>query len=402
MDDKKAIKILGLSESFTGEELKKAFRDLIKKNHPDNYDQASSEVKEKASEKTREYVEAYEYLKARYFLGGDDLKKRVNFKSHYNNSAEYEYVSSLAEKGVLVQKLKKMTFANIFNQDSEIELILKELQKIYQKYSMIIMYDSDKTPSEWFEIASAEVRKQYNILGLTYFKKYGIDKQEIYSEFTLEAFWNELYEIRKSYENNGNVIKRLNDECEKYKKYFGYEYLKNDILKEIKYCVERIKKIHDNTYMQLFIDIMHENIEDYFSNYIELVLRESLEEYNYLITHSGLLKSRIDKKVNEVLVYLKENNFEDKKTKKAIKEFETEILKMIYKDIDLIIDNLQSNLLVSYEKRRRELQLEKRYDVEMNLTIVFKAVQKVLNGIKYGDVELVEALKALAKFNIDI
>ena len=401
MDDRKAIKILGLSEVFSFNELKKAFRELLKKNHPDNYDQESSEVKEKASEKTREYIEAYEYLKNKYFPN-DDLKKKINISyNHHKTSSEYEYTSSLALKRSLIYKLEKMTYANIFNQEPEIELILKELKRIYQKFSMIIMYDSDKTPSEWFEIASDEVKKLYNILGEVYFEKYGIDKQSINCEFTLESFWNELYEIRKSYENIGNVVKRLSDECEKYQKYYGYKYLKNFILKEIKYCAERIRKINGNTYIQLFIDIMHENIEDYFSNYIELILRESLEEYNYLITYSELLKSRIDKNVNEVLLYLKENNFDDKKTKNAIKVFQNEIVKMIYKDIDLIIDDLQSNLHSSYEKRKRELELEKRYDDELNLTIVFNGVQKLLIGIKHGDAELLEALKVLVKFNIN-
>ena len=68
MNDSEAIKILGLGNSFTGEEELSAFRDRAKKYHPDNNDNATNEMMSKINA-------AHSFLRNKYFPKGSDTKK---------------------------------------------------------------------------------------------------------------------------------------------------------------------------------------------------------------------------------------------------------------------------------------------------------------------------------------
>ncbi|WP_297599009.1 DnaJ domain-containing protein [uncultured Cetobacterium sp.] len=61
-DKTKYYKILGVQEGVTPEELKKAYRDLAKKHHPDRYANADEEVRAMHERKFKEINEAYEKL----------------------------------------------------------------------------------------------------------------------------------------------------------------------------------------------------------------------------------------------------------------------------------------------------------------------------------------------------
>jgi len=56
-------KVLGVSKNATDEEIKKAYRELARKYHPDNYQQ-NPDLAELASEKMKEVNEAYERIQA--------------------------------------------------------------------------------------------------------------------------------------------------------------------------------------------------------------------------------------------------------------------------------------------------------------------------------------------------
>lgn len=59
--DLKSLKILNLDEDATETEIKEAYRNLLKKYHPDNIPKYP-EMQKTASEKTRKIVEAYRKL----------------------------------------------------------------------------------------------------------------------------------------------------------------------------------------------------------------------------------------------------------------------------------------------------------------------------------------------------
>lgn len=81
--------ILGVHRNSTEEEIKKAYRDLAKKYHPDNY--SDPNMAELAGEKMKEVNEAYEYIK------NDLLNGRTGGENSYTGSvyAEVRYLINM-------------------------------------------------------------------------------------------------------------------------------------------------------------------------------------------------------------------------------------------------------------------------------------------------------------------
>ncbi|MGL5088048.1 MAG: DnaJ domain-containing protein [Cetobacterium sp.] len=61
-DKSKYYNVLGVQEGVTPEELKKAYRELAKKHHPDRYANATQETRDMHEKKFKEINEAYEKL----------------------------------------------------------------------------------------------------------------------------------------------------------------------------------------------------------------------------------------------------------------------------------------------------------------------------------------------------
>ena len=62
MNWSKALGILGFDEEPSREELKKAYRQLVKANHPDKFQLAGKEAMAAATERIKEINRAYDYL----------------------------------------------------------------------------------------------------------------------------------------------------------------------------------------------------------------------------------------------------------------------------------------------------------------------------------------------------
>lgn len=62
-EEDKYARVLGLSTIFTATEVKRAYRELLFKYHPDKVNHLGTEFKSIAEEKTREIVKAYDYFR---------------------------------------------------------------------------------------------------------------------------------------------------------------------------------------------------------------------------------------------------------------------------------------------------------------------------------------------------
>lgn len=107
-------KVLGVSPSATEDEVKKAYRELIKKYHPDNY--SGSPLEDLASEKMKEVNEAYDEIMRQRKTGG-----RNYAKSSYSSNAgsNYNDVRNLIRSNRIADAEQILEGVPTSNRDSE-------------------------------------------------------------------------------------------------------------------------------------------------------------------------------------------------------------------------------------------------------------------------------------------
>lgn len=88
--------ILGVREGASKEEIKKAYRELAKKYHPDQY--GANPLKDLAEEKMREINEAYEYLMRN--SSDSDSSSSFTSSNNYNNTNNYRNTNSYGSPNV--------------------------------------------------------------------------------------------------------------------------------------------------------------------------------------------------------------------------------------------------------------------------------------------------------------
>lgn len=97
---KDPYEVLGISKDATQEEIKKAYRTLAKKYHPDNY--ANNPLSDLAEEKFKEINEAYEQLSGGNNTNGSSHSSAyTGSRSHSGGAGEFARIRNLINMGNL-------------------------------------------------------------------------------------------------------------------------------------------------------------------------------------------------------------------------------------------------------------------------------------------------------------
>ncbi len=67
-EEERYARVLGLSTMITATDVKRAYRELLAKYHPDKVNHLGNEFKRIAEVKTREILEAYDYFREKYHI----------------------------------------------------------------------------------------------------------------------------------------------------------------------------------------------------------------------------------------------------------------------------------------------------------------------------------------------
>ncbi len=374
-------KILGVSKNATEEEIKKGYRSLAKKYHPD-----MNPNNKEAAEKFREASEAYEVL------GNKDKRKQ------YDNGI-YDSSNSKVKQNQTADAIIHMFFGDDirkFNAEKEDYLrFLDEMESIFKKYSCSLKSERKRAVESRWEIFNVENFSE---------KKRNIEKEfrqirencEAFDDFVV-FFSKALKEIEpyKEYIDLSEEKKYTNSSLKgKYNPRFY-----SDLQIEIKLKMEKVKrdiKAYDD-YL-LFLDEMAEKLKPFGKT----VNKESLNGKKGKIS-----KEEFDSKkshVNKMYLELTKNAeaYEEFKTfiEKAREQFQKYSIPIdeeIEKHANTLLNKLQTSSF--YESLVLELRI-KLFD----LPLINKAVNsyiETLNKLEPEFQQLGDESVTKAKANLD-
>lgn len=292
MKIKEALNILNLKEPFTSDELKRAFRDQMVLNHPDNFSSSSEEVKQRQGKIAQRLNEAREiltnYLKNNPYTWSNDKSDELSsIKKQYS-----ELVKRYKNNGRRYKRLKADSVIYdidflVFSFDVKISMCSskQEIEKCFEEflYQLKLLYL--KTLKEY--------RNSYCIYEYVDEFKYDFNFDCTADEFvkSLEDYGVQYNRYIK--ERHINAIDTL---VEGFKGYAGYDVLKNNIDSLKQDAIDRL----ENSLIS-FSQILNSlcvSINDMFYTYFDNVKRydELVSKYDKL----GIIDDSIDYKLQEL------------------------------------------------------------------------------------------------------
>ena len=259
-----ALSKLGLNINATDEQIRIAYRTLVKKYHPDQFIEGSLEQKQ-AEEKMKEINEAKETLD-KIFKNEKNIPYRQSSNSYQQTSINIEKY-----KRKMVEKLSRYN-SNINN--------ISELDEYYDKINMIILsfeallfnVNNITLVNSFYDTCKDGILKVFDKLKKELFKKYGIDESKITEtinyECNLEEFYKQLLKIKEKYDLKELYRKKIEQDLSDYKLRAGYDYLKGLIEISIDNILKRLKRNNYTNYEEELNkgkEEIDKIFEDYFS-----------------------------------------------------------------------------------------------------------------------------------------
>lgn len=295
----KYYKILGLDKNATLEDVKKAYRELSKKYHPDFYQ--NNPLEDLAEEKFKEIVEAYEKIKEFIKNGKNSTENSTNNYTDYEteniivkfNILGYEFLidKNLAKYAILRRKVQynlyktiENNFMNKYTNYGNIDNFLKYVDNdtyllFSQTFDILVetaiengynMLSSKQLMSKFYNEVSLEFRNC-----ITYLKEMcqGLDENREIKR-TQEKFRDYLYGkdglFNATVRKTKDIYRKYNDNITKNNMYNSKELrdiLKYSLQTGIINCVNIVSQILGGFEKIQFNDILCESILDNINKY---------------------------------------------------------------------------------------------------------------------------------------
>ena len=298
MTRNKALEILGLSTNASEDEVKKTYRNLAKKYHPDNFIVGSLEYKF-SEEKMKKINEAKNTL--------DNFFKNNSFDSQ-------SYFELEKYKNNLINKLYKYKFKEFCPNDFEIYNNQIDSIIFWFKLEINIDFIFGNTKNKIDESYQEHLKLIFQILKefkKEFFFKYEINevmvKENINYENGIEDFYNQLLKIKEKYSLVNFYRKKLEEDLNDYKLRAGYNYLKDTIEIIINDILKNLKKNNYTNYEEE-LNQGKKEIEEIFEEYFKYLFQ--FNEILKMFESKNLEKNKIE----EILKKIKE--ISEEKTKK--------------------------------------------------------------------------------------
>lgn len=349
-----ALSKLGLSVNATEEEIKKAYRSLVKKYHPDQFPEGSLEQKQ-AEEKMKEINESKDTLDRIKKNGENNYKQSTNYQQSYMDIEKY--------KKEIVENLSRYNSSNSSISDltkyhNEIVLIIFNFETHIKDLTNKQAIDSAYT---LFKLA---IKNTFEKLKFDFFKKYEIDETTIRGtinyECNLEEFYNQLLNIKEKYDLKKLYRKKIEQDLSDYKLRTGYDYLKELIEIEIDNILKRLK-LNNYTNYEEELNKGKKEIDEIFDDY-----------FKYL------------SQFNEIQKFLEDKNLEDAKIAEIYFLFKS-AWNSFNEHISLYDTGENLKKLTSLIEKYQEYQqyLKKIVELDIYVKVVIDKYNKFLSKLTY-------------------
>lgn len=360
MNKKRALEILGLNESFTDSELKKAHRQLSREHHPDMFSEASEEVRTYHQERMKEINEARDFF-TKFDLDEYKLEAQEEMEFYYRNTTIGDLTLIMIIKALVSNCSSRLIDANSREEvDSIFDQFLEKVKYTYTIYLTNFYWDN--------YIDESDV------------------KEEINYKLIIGDFYKQACNIRDKYSKMVNFQKRVEQEIATYKLYatctdslwlFISEFIVKKAINEAK--ESRFRNAEE------VISNMHKEIKELFHLVDEINSMFGIIEQDFLEINDEALNQEYNNLIND---YNAGKNLVSVKQRltslsKKIEEYKKVLERMAkIKCYEPFVNRLYANIINSYNTSLLELNPVNDNDKIQDITKLFQDVLGLF--LEYG------------------
>lgn len=285
----KALSIFGIKNNYTEDELKKKYRELVKKNHPDYHANTTPEKQEEYNRKTQDINEAYDVLKKNLNKGTTYTYQNASTYWSHQSYQGYGYYRQREAELIFEMKEIKKKISSYFK-PCPAEKLKEQVSNLILDYIMKVGHSPNTNLT--FINFKIDLENIYRNYIDTYFQKYKIPEFLIYVyKFNYDCDCSKLFKQIKDCEQ------RIEYDFSKIIKKFKYhDYFKTLEMKILEEKNKIRKKINYYTTNKEYLNILKE-----YENIVDKMIIEYNRKYCEFKYALDKLSNQLDKKVKKYL-----------------------------------------------------------------------------------------------------